>query len=98
MHCEHVELEQFVERFEADVEPSAMPRNLCLIGWTDGGWVVSGPGRAFPHDRLERLLRFWDRRLRPLLPALPFWTVCCLWDGWRERIQFSEQYRVVPAP
>jgi hypothetical protein len=75
-----------------------MPRNLCLIGWADGVWVVSGPQSAFPHDRLERLLQFWDRRLQPLLPTQPFWTVCCLWDGWRERIPFSEQYQVVQAP
>ena len=91
--------ERFATCFEADVSADALPRNLCLIGFApSAGWLVSGSDWSLPADRLERLIRFWDRKLRPRLTDAPFWVICCLWDGWRERTEFSAGYEFVDSP
>lgn len=90
-------VDDFTRTFSADVAP--LPGNVCLLGWCpDRGWLISGTQMGLLHDRLDSLIKFWDGHLRPRLPGGPFWFVCCLWDGWRERTEFSDDYRFVEAP
>ncbi len=96
MGWSRVEENEFARVFS--IARVALPGNLCRIGHTtETGWLVSGSERAILTERVAPLLAFWERRLRRHALQQRFWLVCCLWDGWRERVPYAPEYRFEDA-
>jgi Glycosyl transferase family 90 len=88
---------EFNAVLEADIV--AAPQNVAGIGWSGAptGWVVTGAPIAVASERLPPVVEHLSRVLAPGSDTPPFWLLCCLWDGWRERIDHSDSYTWVPA-
>jgi len=90
-----VPLPVFASRFDADVR--TMPTNVCVLGWSDGRWYATPP-RVYSHPMWERAfstMLFLEERVRPKLGLDAFWFLLCLYDGWRERVAWTDRYRWV---
>lgn len=94
----HVSLEEFRAEFSADVE--GLPRSVCVLGWSSsrarwlehGFWPVPG---GHGRERIDPLVRFFDRHVRPHLPPRSIWFFLHHFDGWREGAPYASNYRWV---
>jgi len=79
-----VTLSELRDRLGCDVV--ATPTTVAVIGWDDttGRWLLCPARSTPPQYRLPATLRFFEHRVRPLLPAGSFWFLCCMSDGWGE--------------
>lgn len=91
-----VPLAAFAAHLEADVR--TLPRNVCLVGWSGGRWLAA-PHRIYRHrmwtERAVPTMRFLEQRVRASMGLEAFWFALCLFDGWRERIAWTDRYRWV---
>lgn len=87
-----ISLEQFNQEFAADVV-SLLP-TTCLLGYSEPRqrWLVSGfvEGGGHGRERLDPLVRFLDRYVRPHLDPGSFWLFLDHWDAWRETLAAEE--------
>jgi hypothetical protein len=93
-----VDLPTAQRRLGADV--LGLPHSVVLIGWdaTADQWLAYEHDQTRELGRLEPLTRHVQRALGPRPAARSFWFLCCLWDGWRERVAPSEQHFWVDPP
>ncbi len=95
---------EFNQIVHADIV--AAPKNIVGIGWGEAaGWVVTtnhdltaGRVAIAVADRIESVVRHLDRVLRPSAKTPPFWLLCCIYDGWRERNELATTYTWVDPP
>lgn len=89
---------EFQRRFDSDVR--ALPSNLFLIGWSgpERCWYVGGRLEGASAVRVQHLLAFLGPNLPSVFDGRTSWFICCPWDGWRERVAYTDQYRWVDPP
>lgn len=88
-------LQEFRTRFDCDVRN--LPQGTSILGRQRHQWFVYG--EWLDTARLASVLRFLDRSIVDRLGVDPFWFLCTVLDGWRERNRFSSSYRwVEPRP
>lgn len=95
-----VTIERFNELFSSDVV--ALPRNVAAVGWLPAcsAWYCA-PFGVVADDRFRKCgpgtMRFLSERVYPDAD-MPFWLLYCFFDGWRENIEYDDNFRWVPAP
>ena len=77
-----------------------LPQNVILVGWSSSAKKWYWASDTLVHNwslgaRLPALLFFLRSYVIPRLGKQehPFWMMFCYYDGWRERLIFSEKYR-----
>ena len=104
---EFISIEDFEKRFSCAV--NSVPQNVCLLGWsrTANQWYcapdslrsahASSHAAAF-HARITRQhLDFLSSKVLARLDGESVWFFFCFYDGWRERVPYSTNYRWVDA-
>lgn len=94
-----VSLERFSRELGADVAVPAP--TTCLLGFSapEAEWLVSGflEGGGHGRERLDPLVRFLDRYVRPHLATGSFWMYLDHWDAWRETTASEELPALPPS-
>ena len=79
---------------------ATLPKNVMLLGWSAKAksWLCAPETiiqNSTFNDRFPATLNFLTHHVMPRLPDQTFWTLLCLYDGWRERNTYSEHYHWV---
>lgn len=103
-----VSIESFTELFSCRV--NSLPQNVALLGWLaqTGRWYCAPLhladasaghfSRIFQQRGTDRLIDLLSRDILPALNAPSLWFPFAFYDGWRERIAYSKDFRWVVPP
>lgn len=103
-----VPIEGFAELFSCRI--NSLPQNVALLGWLaqTARWYCAPLrladasaghfSRIFQQRGTDRLIDFLSRGIVPALNTTSLWFPFAFYDGWRERIAYSDDYRWVTPP
>jgi hypothetical protein len=101
-------IDGFTELFSCRI--NSLPQNVALLGWLEhtGRWYCAplrladaGAGhfsRIFQQRGTDRLIDFLSRDILPALNTSSLWFPFAFYDGWRERVAYSNDFRWITPP